>query len=241
MFAVLKLKEEEKTLFSRFKKSKITSERVPLPNGESFFIITAEKKRGDIPFTEILDFCGILKNKILFDKNFSFKDEWDYTPFKPVKLKKKLLFDVAVKTLEELKNEPQKINICLCDSEGLYINELPRLFPFGKKIHVVSENKSLYEKKNAEFLREYGVCVTLSEDRDFCDDSFNVVISHSSEKMPLIFEGIIFTNEKRDFFSAECYEVREVELPFEYERLRPYGIDKTDFAAALYECCKVDF
>ncbi len=241
MFAVVKIIDREKTFLSHFKKRKITSERVLLPNGESFFIITAEKKGGKIPFREILNYSGILHDKILFDRDFEFCDEWSYTPFKPAKLKKKLLLDLAVKTLEELNINPQKTNICIWDAEGTYINELHRLFRFGKKIHVICQNKSIYEKKKIEYLEKYGVCVTLGESFTNCGNEYNVAISHSCEEIPLLFKGIVFTNGEKDFLSAECYEVREISLPFEYERLRPCGIDKMTFASALYECCGAEF
>lgn len=240
MFAVVKITEQEKSFFKRFKKTKITSERVFLPNGESFFIITAEKRGSKIPFKEILSFSGNLSDSLVFENDFTFLPQWNYTPFAPIKLRKKLLFSLAVRTLDDLKLNPFETGICLCDSDGIYAHDVQKLLKFAAKLHIVCENKDIYKEKQKQLLSEYGVSVTLSDTFDTQGKNFNVVISHESHDIPLLFNGLIFTNEKRPFLSGRCFEVKEAQLPYEYEKLRPAGIDKLTFASALYEKCKVE-
>lgn len=235
MFAVVKTIEKESSFFDKFKKPKISCERVPLPDGEYFFVITAEKKRNNVPFREILDFSGNIKNRLIFEKDFEFLPNWNYTPYEPQGLKKKLLFDLAVNTLGQLRLNPLETGICLCDSEGMYIKDIHKLLNFGAKIHIVSHDRGLYKSEAEKILFEYGVSVTVSDSFETGLHNCDVVISHESNDIPLFFKGIIFTNGKRPFMNSRCFSVENIELPFEYEKLRPAGIDKLTFASALYE------
>ncbi|MBQ8503151.1 MAG: hypothetical protein IJ491_02615 [Clostridia bacterium] len=241
MFAVVMFKEKERSFLSFFKKQKIMAERVNLPNGESFFVITAEKKGDKIPFKEILSFAGGLGNSLIFPSDFCFLPEWDYTPFEPKQLKKKMLFDSAVKHLEKTKLNPMEVSVCICDDEGIYSDEIHKLLKLAAKIHIVCHNKELYEKEIKEILFEYGISITLSSSFDARATLCNVVISHESENIPLFFDGTVFTNEKRPFLAQRCFGTQSIRLPFEYEKLRPPGVDKLTFASALYEKCGVHF
>lgn len=239
MFAVVKLAQQEKSFWSRFKRPKITSERVVLPNGECFFVITAEKKGDKVPFKEILSFSGNLRDSLIFENDFVFDSSWNYTPFVPADLRKKLLFDLAVRHLQKAKLNPAKTCICISDSEGLYRDSLEKMVSLAAKIHIITPDRSIYENEVKRLLFEYGVSVTLSGSFDSVANNCNVAVSHTSGDIPLTFSGIIFTNEKRPFINSSVFSVQSAELPFEYEKLRPSGVDKFIFASALYEKCKV--
>lgn len=241
MFAVVKIIEQEKSFWSKFKRPGITSERVNLPNGEYFFIITAEKKGDKVPFKEILDFSGNLRDSLLFENGFRFEKDWNYSPFKSDALSKKLLFDLAVSHLQKTQPNPINTKICICDNEGIYKKGLHRVVKFASGIHIVTKDRSLYEREIKKLLYEYGISVTASINFDASAKNCNVVISHFSRGIPLTFDGVIFTNEKRPFINARVFSVQNVDLSFEYEKLRPEGIDRFAFASALYEKCNVMF
>ncbi len=239
MFAVVKLVQQEKSFWSRFKRPKITSERVSLPNGECFFIITAEKKGDKVPFKDILSVSGNLSDSLIFENDFVFDSSWNYTPFVPTDLRKRLLFDLAVRHLQKLKLNPAETGICICDSEGLYKDSLEKMVSLAAKIHIITPDRKIYESEVKRLLFEYGVSVTLSRSFDCVANNCNVAVSHTSGHIPLSFSGLIFTNEKRPFLNSRVFSVESADLPFDYEKLRPNGVDKFIFASALYEKCKV--
>ncbi len=232
MFAVVKVTEKEKGFMSRLRKNRITAERILLPNGEFFFVITAEMTKDVFPFEEIIHFSDKMKNCLIFENDAPVS----YDRFKPALLKKKLLFLYAERFIQKAEYNPSETSLCLCDGEGLHCDELHRLFPFASKLHVVSPNKAYIDKAH-ELLMEYGVSVTVSECFDKRAEKSSIIVCHSSDMISVGFKGTVITNEPRIFPFARCVTDDNILLPSHYESLMPEKIDRDIFASALYEKC----
>lgn len=238
MFAVVRFEEKEKGIKNVFSKKGIKSQRIFLPNGESFFIITAQKHKGKIPFEKIAEFSGILNKSLIFPESCTVPEEYC---FEPKKLKQKMLFQLLVSYLQKNRPDIFSTSLCICDSEGIYAKEIEQLLPFAFKIHIVCERPDLYENTVKHLFSEYGISVTVSENFNSLAKKCSIVLSEDSSQLPLGFYGVLFTLKKGSVPAEKVFTAEVSGMSAEYEKLCPEDISETLFACALYEKCKVDY
>ncbi len=231
MFAVVRFIEKERSLKRLFTKLKVKSERVDLPSGGCFFIISAEKRKNKVPLDKIIRIAGNLRHSLIFPSDFDFTDNEKVKAYVPSALRERLLFDFAVKCISESGFEPSVCSVCLEDNRGVYVKVLHKLLPLAAKIQVVCADTDIYEAETERIFYEYGCSVILSEKFDSFSRQCEVIIAYDGDERPFLFGKYVFSK------SIYCH-VR-IGLPWEYADLCPEGIDREIFASALYEKCNV--
>jgi hypothetical protein len=128
----------------------------------------------------------------------------------------------------------QSKNLTIFDEKSIYQNYIEKLLPCFKNIKIITDSPDKYKSISRNLLEAYGFSLMVSADKTADSD---VIISHNL-KLPIYFEGTVFTNEKRYLMNAKVFSGSEIILPDIYESLRPDGISMLLFASALYENCK---
>ena len=229
MFAILQISDKN-TIFT---KPKIQSRRVNLPSGDAFFIVTIDKQLGKIPWKKLEKCLGILKKDVLLSDNTALPEGSDITLFTPDILPRLLLMNTATDYIIKHKHLFRMKNLTVFDKKGLYTDYIERLLPCLNNIRIITDKTDIYDTLCEKLMTDYGFSLVVSDKESFnCD----VVISHECN-VPAYFSGTVFSGGKKYIMNAEVFSGGEIELPEEYESIRPHNIGRVLFASALYEKC----
>ena len=230
MFAILQISKTNTIL----RKAEIKSQRLNLPSGDAFFIVTSDKHLGKIPWKKLEKCLGILRHCILLPDNITIPDGINITAFTPTILPKLLLINSATDYIEKHKPIFRSKNLTIFDKDGIYAEYIERLLPCLKNIRIVTDKRGMYEALSEKFISDYGFSLIISDKENFdCD----AVISQECS-VPAYFSGTVFTGEKKYIMNSEVFSGTEIKLPTEYEKIRPENIGRVLFASALYEKCR---
>ncbi len=211
-------------------KKSIASEKIDIDGENCFFLVTVTAYKGKIPFKKIQAYVGNLKNSLIFSDEKRDENE---------ALAGQRLFNNSVRLLKEYALNPFETSVCLYDKKGIYCEKAEKLLPFASVLHIICPEKERYRECTEKMLYNYGVSVSVSEKWNQSADLCNNVIASDSEILPLSYKGRAFVLKERVLPDTVFVVGKGIELPYKYERLRPFGVDKTVFASALYEKCGI--
>ncbi len=229
MFAVIDIKEPRNT----FRKGGITSERINLPSGDVFFVVSVEKSFGKVPWKKLERCLGILRQCVILPEGVQVPAGVNITPFEPDVLARLLLINSAADYITGHKKEFICRRLTVFDETGIYADYIEGLINCFGKIKIVTARKENYERLSRRLMETYGFSLLVTE-RDYTPG--DVVISYRCN-VPVYFTGTVFTAEKKNLMSKSCFCGKDITLPEEYESLRPPGVGRVLFACALYEKC----
>ncbi|MBO7318456.1 MAG: hypothetical protein J6V06_00365 [Clostridia bacterium] len=229
LFAILQISENNTIL----RKPEIKSQRVNLPSGDAFFIVTTDNHMGKVPWKRLERCIGILRHCMLLPEDIPIPDGINITAFTPEILPKLLLINSATDYIKNQKEFFRSKSIAVFDRDGIYQAHIQMLIPYLKNIRVITDKIDMYNSISEKLMADYGFSLVVS-DKDYFD--CNAVISHKCD-VPVYFSGTVFTSEKKYLMNAEVLLGSEIELPDEYENLCPENIDIVLFASVLYEKC----
>lgn len=213
----------------------ITLTRVKIPCGEWFYRVAVTQYRGQIPVEETVHKLKRLRNSVLFDVNFPCDESTVMLEFSPSEFTAQLLFNTALDYIRKLDTEPAERSLCIFDYDGFYVNKLEAAVPLFSKIRVYTKNTASYEKVAAGLMEGYGIAVAVSDSFSGKAPECTAVICAGEVPFDNFFNGMLFTNAERVPACSVCIRGFGLDLPGEYELLRPSGIGRMYFAAALYE------
>jgi hypothetical protein len=229
LFAILQVSDKN-TIFS---KPKIQSQRIDLPSGDVFFIVTTDKQMGRIPWKKLENCLGILRHCILLPEHITIPEGTDITAFAPDILPRIMLMNSTTDYIINRKQFFHQKNLTIFDKDGLYTSYIEKLLPYFNNIRIITDKINIYEALSEKLMTEYGFSLIVSDTENFdCD----VVISQRCN-VPLYFSGTVFAGEKKHLMNATVFSGSESTLPDEYENIRPNNIGRVLFASALYEKC----
>ena len=227
IFAIVK--EADLKTAKKHKKA-LSFQRIDINEDKYFFIINAPLHKGKYPKEKILSYAGNLRNSVIFP---------DDEPKESNELSALRLFNTAVTLIEKKKERPQGLSLCLYDKKGLFTHKAHRLLSLVSTLHVICPEKERYESFVRRMLYTCGASVSLSESWCSAAQLCGTVIASDCDILPLSCRARVYCTEKKPLPDAELVVVRGVQLPYCYERLRPFGTDKTLFASALYDKCGI--
>lgn len=209
--------------------------KVKIPSGEWFYRVIVTEYRGQIPVEETAERLKRLRNSVIFEVNFPCDERTDELEFEPSELTAQLLFNSARDYIQELKPEPLKSSLTVFDPEGLYCKKIHLFVPLFSKIRVYTKQVSRYGAAAERLMADYGFSLALCDRFTGKVPDTTVIICPDEVPFCNFYKGILFTNAEEIPPCAACYRGSGIDLPGEYELLRPDGIGKMHFAAALYE------
>lgn len=213
----------------------ITVERVYVPLGEGFYRVRATEYRGNIPVAETAEKLKRLRHSVIFETNFPCDESTHELEFTPSEFKARLIFNSAAEYIKKIKAEPLKSSLTIFDPEGFFVKDIEIFVPLFSKIVVYTNECTFYERACAELMDKYGVSIPVYGRFNLKVPESTVVICPGEVPFCNFYKGILFTNAEDTPPCAECIRGYGIDLPGEYELLRPQGISKLYFAAALYE------
>jgi hypothetical protein len=229
MFAILQISDSN----TIFRKPKIQSQRINLPSGDAFFIVTADKHLGKIPWKSLEKCLGILKHNILLPDDITVPEGINITKFIPDILPRLILMNSTTDYITKHRLHFQNKSLTIFDEKAIYQSYIEKLLPCFCSIRIITDLPEKYSSLSRRLLENYGFSLIISTEESFNSD---VVISHSC-KAPIYFEGTIFTNEGNCMMNGRVFSGSEIDLPCLYKNLKPRNVGDMLFASALYESC----
>lgn len=234
MFAILQISDSN----AIFRRPKIYSQRITVPGGDAFFIVTAEKHFGRVPWKKLENCLGILKKDIILNGNIALPESSGITLFTPDIFPRLLLINSATDYILKHKSDFTSKSLTILDEEGLYSNHIEKLLHCFANIKIITHQAEIYDNLSQKLMENYGFSLIVTSAESYDSD---VIISHRC-RVPIYFSGTVFSNEKKTIINGKVFTGRDVTLPTEYEKLNTCNIDPVMFASALYEksaCCNL--
>ena len=213
----------------------ITVQKVKIPFGDWFYRVVSTEYRGQIPVEETAEKLKRLKKSVIFEIDFPTDERTRELEFEPSEFMAMLIFNSATEYIIRLELEPLSSSVVLYDPEGFYINRIKALVPLFSKIMVYTKNTAVYSETVKELMDEYGLSLVVSDTLPGKAPDSTAAICYGEVPFSNFFNGILFTDNENVPPCACCIRGYGIDLPGEYELLRPKGIGQLYFAAALYE------
>lgn len=218
----------------------VTNEKVEIKGVLPFYKITAKTYRGIIPWNTVKVMAGKLKNRAVLPASATPDENCGIGAFEPKVLPERVLFNSAVKTLEKMALDPTQVFVSVFDENAYLVDLVENLVHLACRIQVITNCVSDYERLAQKLLNVYGLSLIISGRADNSVLTSTVIISAKSSAVPLIFRGLLFTNERRRLMNATVLTGDRITLPEKFEAHAPEGVNKLTYASALYELCSAD-
>lgn len=218
----------------------VLSEKISIPGILPFYKITAKTYRGIIPWNTIEAVSGKLRHRAVLPVGTEMPEDCGIECFVPKVLPERILFNSAVKTLEKMALDPTKVIVTVFDENAYLVDLVEKLVQFACRIQVVTSCTADYERLGERLLEKYGLSLIISGRADSSILTSTVIISAKTSCVPLIYRGILFTNERRKMMNATVLTGDRLTLPESLSSFVPDDINKLTFAGAVYELCSAD-
>lgn len=241
MFAALQLRPQEtgflKKIRGRLRPARTQAIQVAVKGGTPFFCVEAARRHNGIPWDEIAFCAGRCAGRMLLPQGLIPPEGGPVRPFLPSALPPLALFNTACEVLSRRGAPPAEECITLLDPKGLLAHRAGRLLPFASLVRIVTENTAAYEQTAQRVMEDYGAALLIQSTLSGARDS-TVVIAPGGLAESFFPERkcAVFTNRETRGRHV-CVLASGIDLPEQYGRLLPDGINPDQFAGALYEEC----
>ena len=238
MFAVVKIKENEKRIIPRikyfFKKPLPVLERVNVSTGEPYYCLEIYKEQCGESLEHIRELLGYAADNIIFRDGFIPPESCAVRAYNPVKFRQLLLMNSTLRLLDSRAMQKENLRLCLIDGEGEYSSYTEQLVKSASSVSVCTNNASLYKSVCDYVYKKWGASVIMSDKLPELH-SFDVIISPAFTHNKLYGNCTIIGNA--DLKSYEIFKGSKLSVPDRLKQIIPNGVSSLDFAAALYEHC----
>ena len=238
MFVALQIGPPKKGRRRRKTAPAVLTEQIALPGAVSFYRMTVQPADGKLPWDEISWAAGSLRTNMLLPEGALPEEKSGARPFVPRALPLILLFNAAVGVLRTRRPEEGGTPVTVVDPAAVLADRIDRIAPFASSLLVQTKAPALYQTARQRLMETFGLSLCVSGLTAPLPEH-GALVSLSANRVPRLFDGLLLTGEPRTLLCGETFAANGLVLPPGFELLRPAGIDKTQFAAALFERCGV--
>lgn len=200
--------------------------------------INVTLRRKKLNWKKIVRILGDNK-KILCEKNFKFPKDLNICRYESNKLNAILCKNAVLKILKisEPYIDKEKFKVVIYDPFGRYFDFLGQLIAYFRNIVVITDNKENYTKEQINLLREFGVSILITDNRDWTYNS-NLIISPGQilEPLQVSFNSIVFTSKSPKYhLNGRIYDKYEINSDNDYIKLKPFNLDDNYFLNVIYD------
>lgn len=239
MFVLLRTVKISGGFFSKKRQKKILGNCTPVSvsseNGMPFFILDTADNNGTFDFSSIEKKCGYYASRIVAPRSIFLPDSGKIKRFIPGVSAGLFLLNTALKTIEEVNPEPEKISITVIDRNASMCSEINKLLPFSSPLRIVTTRPERYTPVCRKIFNEYGASVLI---RPFYEPGSkkDIVICCDGATSDSMNSAAVFS-VKRGIYGKLRFFGSRISLSNLHREIVPCNIESTDFAAALTELC----
>lgn len=224
MFAVLCFENEKRKL--RRHKTTIEAIQTPVRGGAPFRIVTISKGRKDIDWHRVAELASCGSRNLLVPDVLFLPDSPYLKLFEADTLPLLIMLNTAAKRMKDMPGATKR-SLLIEDKNAVLPDYIDRVAACAAKIKIVTDKPQAYYTAGLRLMERFGaspiICGEMSE-----NEKFDVAISDEPVK-----------TSKLNFSVESIKSDGSPEIPEQYARLCPKGIDGFDFLCALFECSGV--
>lgn len=199
-----------------------------------FYILKALSYNGKINWKTVLKAIPNTPGNIVTDQSITFANTAKIKPYDTSNFLKILYYNLFCYSLRHC--NPSQQNVAVVDMQGRLCNQALSLLKRSATVYVVTANQNRYLDINQTAAELYGAELIIVDD-------IAPVMNCTAILAPFGVEGYGELQHHPFLFAPKfgfefCSE--DIFLPPHLEKVRPIGVDKLEFAAALYEKCRID-
>ena len=240
MFATIHTISEPENFWGKIKYNllppPVKTEVVRVEDGSDFLNITVPVIRGKIYWNNVSAATGDAVKNLLVPRNLAEPDRVKLKVFKPEKFLSLVTINSFIKVLELLPKRRLISECAVVDFPASFTSLLSVLPKYCRTLRIITANEEKYELFSRTSLLDFGCAVNISKDISKAFDSPTVLIP-APQKHPLAFSRTskVFAPSGEKIYAGTLLTPEGVNLPSEYLKLMPAGIDPISFGAALFE------
>ena len=218
----------------------VKTEVIRVEDGSDFLHITVPVIRGKIYWNNVTAATGDAVKNLVVPKDLSDFERVKLKVFKPERFLSLVTINSFLKVLELLPRKRLISECAVIDFSASFTSVLSVLPKYCRTIRIITANEEKYELFAGASLCEFGCAVNISKDISKAFDSATVLIP-SVPKQPLAFSRLsaVFSPSAENIYAGTVLTPEGINLPSDYLKLMPGGIDPISFGAALYELSSV--
>lgn len=224
MFAVICFENEKRKL--RRHKTIIEAIQTPVRGGAPFRIVTISKGRKDIDWHRVAELASCGSRNLLVPDVLFLPDSPYLKLFEADTLPLLITLNTAVKRMKDMPGATKR-SLLIEDKNAVLPDYIDRVADCAAKIKILTDKPQAYYTAGLRLMERFGaspiICGEMSE-----NEKFDVAISDEPVK-----------TAKINFSVSAIKADGSPEIPEQYARLCPKGIDGFDFLCALFECSGV--
>ncbi len=198
--------------------------------------MTVQTRRDLLPWTAIAEVAGTLRTCFLLPQGTVPPPGCGVRTFSAAVLPQFLLLNLGVSVLRS--RAVQSAALTVVDPQAVLAGQLDLLVPFARTLRVLTDAPLRFAPLQQKLLNERGLALSVAPAGAPLPEH-GVLLSLSAARVPRLFDGLLITNKNRRLLRGETVAGKDVVLPPKIEALRPPGIDRVQFASALFERCGV--
>ncbi len=237
MFAVLKIKPEEKEIVTRlkhfFSPPEPVFERVNVKGAAPFYRLEIYEKQCKNGYGEVVKMLGSCSKAVIPTVGTNVSGANGLKIFKPTVLPNIMTVNSAEDYLKKRKYDKTAFTLGIKDRKGAFSQYLEKFVNLAGEIRVFTKNEFAYKSVCEKIYDAYGLSVVISLNEsslDRCD----MIISPGNE-FDRYFNNCVLVRCGENEYNILKGE--GITLPKYVAELLPDGVDSLVFASALYEAC----
>lgn len=238
MFAILEILPKDVGRFAKWREKlyppEIFLEQIKTSAHTPYYIIRAQERVEGIPWDEIEKTAGRCKNRLLLQEEISPPSNMGISAFKPSIFPTILLFNTAVKILEQMNSSPSSLSCAIADKQAKAGELLHKLLPFCQSLTVYTENIPKYMALASKLFDEFGASIIVTDDKQAVQKALFTLSLHKDDEL-FSKRGFSLTFKKSN--NPRAISLGRVTIPDEFYLPPIEGISRFDFLCALYELC----
>ena len=223
MFAVVCINEPQRSFFGR-RKCAVEMLLSPVKGAAPYKVINVTPGKKGIDWKTVSAAAGCCNSTMLLPDCVLPPANTDIGLFEPSVLPQLILLNTVADMIS--KSEKQRTSVLIEDRNALLSAYIRRIVPFAAKITVLTDAPEKYVKDTVSIMEEFGASIRICSGVDETEQ-FDIAVS---EKKVGSAGLTLIPCEVKEKLKAE-------DIPDEYRRMCPEGIDEFLFVCALFECC----
>ena len=241
MFSVLQIKPQGggiKNWFTGKRSETVESERIIIPGVSAFNVITAYSRKGRVDFENVVKAAGRTAGYIVAGENaFLPADDERLAFYYGEKLYENMLYNTALELITRSGRKPNTVSALLVDKNAVFVSEIGRLVEKAASVTVITDKNGIYENAAKKIFAEYGASIIVRSGL-ISVKNVDIIISPGLCEDKTIRGTITVNNIKKHI--SPVFRAGDFDFPLEYAKYKPSGVEKRDFASALYEFGSAD-
>lgn len=241
LFYLNVIENDNKNFFSKFKNMFLFSS-IDLSfkkyKNVNMMNIDVTLRHRNLNWKKIIKILGNNK-RILCEENFKIPKSLNIHRYESNKLNAILCKNAVIKLLEisDTYINKEKFKVVIYDPLGAHSDFLSQIISYFRNIIVITDNKENYIEEQVNLLREFGVSILITDNRDWTYNS-NLIVAPDQilEPLQISFDSVIFTSKLPKYhLNGRVYDKYEINSTNDYLKIKPFNLDTNYFLNVLYD------